>query len=154
AVVAAGSVGGAFAASLFVAFLSVISGVGRGAGLHRVAGDLSVYGLRPTELVVPDARSILFAPWISAFQGHRLHGSNPAEAANCVGWLAIVLALAWLVVACRRRSRLDFRARAASVGFVVVVVVALALAAPSPVGIFGHLVTTPSRFLWAVIPAI
>ena len=40
-------------ATLFVSFLSVISGVGRGAGLARVASDLEVYGLRPLELLLP-----------------------------------------------------------------------------------------------------
>src|SRR5439155_26856176 len=48
--VAGGSVGAALGASLFVGFLSILSGVGRGVGLNRVAGDLSVYGLRPVEL--------------------------------------------------------------------------------------------------------
>jgi O-antigen/teichoic acid export membrane protein len=149
-----GTVGAALGASLFVAFLSVVSGVGRGAGLHRVPGDLYGYGLRFSELVVPDAHNIVFGGLVDGFHEARLHGSNPTETANYVGLLTLALALGWLAIAWRRRSGLDPRARLATVGFLAVLVASLLLALPSPVHLAGVAITAPSRLLWEVIPAI
>src|SRR5205823_2068151 len=41
------------AASAVVGIAAVVSGTNGGAGLKRTVGDLSIFGLRPTELVVP-----------------------------------------------------------------------------------------------------
>lgn len=154
AVAFAGTVGSALAATLFVAFLSLISGFGRGAGLERAVGDLSIYGLRPLELAVPAAGNLVVGHRLESFLGARLHGSNPTETSNYLGWLTIVLALGWVVVAWRRRALLAPRVRFASAGLVAVLVAALLFAMPSPVGVLGHLVSTPSRLVWEVVPAI
>jgi O-antigen/teichoic acid export membrane protein len=154
AVAAAGTVGSALAATLFVAFLSIISGFGRGAGLERAVGDLSIYGLRPLELVVPVAGNLVARHRLDSFLGARLHGSNPTETSNYLGWLTIVLALGWILVAWKRRAVLAQRVRFASAGLVAVLVAALLFAMPSPVGVLGHLVPTPSRLVWEVVPAI
>jgi hypothetical protein len=139
-------------ASLFVAFLSVISGVGRGSGLHRIAGDLSVYGLRPLELVVPAAGNLVLGDWTGPFLEDRQHGSGPTETSNYLGLLTIGLALAWLVFAWRARATLDARLRLATPGLVAVVLTALLLAMPSPITVFGREYWMPSRLLWEVVP--
>jgi len=152
----AGLVGSALAATFLVAVLSILSGFGRGAGLpNHFAGDLSIYGLRPLELVVPAAGNLVLGSRLNAFLlGSNMHGSNPTETTNYVGLLTVVLALCWLVIAWRSRAALSARARVASAGLVAVLVAALAFGIPSPVGVFGHLIWTPSRLLWEIVPAI
>jgi O-antigen/teichoic acid export membrane protein len=151
---AAGSIGAALAASLFVAFLSVVSGVGRGVGLHRVAGDLHSYGLRPLELVVPSAQNLVLGHWLGSFWSGRQHGSNPTETNNYLGLLTIALCVLWVVVASGRWVKIGTGLRTATVGSLAVVVLGLVLAAPSPVVVFGHAFTAPSRLVWDVVPAI
>jgi O-antigen/teichoic acid export membrane protein len=153
-VVAGGLLTSALAATLFVALLSVLSGFGRGAGLHRVASDLSVYGVRPLELVVPAAGNLVLGGRLDTFLAARQHGSNPTETSDYLGLLTILLAVVWVVVAWRGRAIYAQRLRSATAGLVAVLVAALLLAAPSPVGLFGHHIRTPSRLLWEVVPAI
>jgi len=149
-------VGGAAAstlgASLVIAALSEIAGVGRGSGLHRFASDLSVYGLRPLELVVPSARSFIFGDWTRSFLADRQHFSNPTETTNYIGLFTLALALTWLVLAWRRRASLPTQLRLATPALVSVALVSLLLALPSPVSIFGHDVWMPSRLLWTAVP--
>ena len=45
-------------------------------GSNRAAGDLSIYGLRPIELVVPAARNLLLAGHVDSFWDTHRHGSN------------------------------------------------------------------------------
>jgi O-antigen/teichoic acid export membrane protein len=154
AVAGAGLVGSALAATLFVALLSIISGFGRGAGLQRAAGDLSIYGLRPLELVIPAAGNLVVGSHVAGFLGRHDHGSNTTETSNYLGWLTIGLALVWVVLAWRKRDALRARVRSASLGLIAIFIAALAFALPSPVGVVGHLVQTPSRLMWEVVPAI
>ena len=149
----AGVIGSSLAATALVVIAAGASGVGSGAGLDRVAGDLSVYGLRPLELVVPPRQSLVFGDWLTAFWDRHDHGSNPTETANYLGLLTIGLALAWLVLVLRRRGRVSERRRVATVGLAVTFVVGAIFAAPSPIVIFGHEVWTGSRLLWEVISA-
>ena len=154
AIVAGGSIGAALGATLFVGLLSIVSGVGRGVGLNRVASDLSTYGVRPLELIVPPAQSIVTGRWLESFWEARFHGSNPTEISNYVGLLTIALAAGWVVVAIRRRRLLDRNLGVASVGLVATLVAAVLLAMPSPIGVFGHPMPMPSRMLWDIVPAI
>jgi O-antigen/teichoic acid export membrane protein len=147
-----GTTASTLAASLLVAVLSALAGVGRGSGLHRVASDLNVYGLRPVELVVPAARNFLFGDWTAPFLADHQHFSNPAETTNYLGILTIALALAWLVRAWRTRPDLPGDLRLVTTGLLVVVVVSLLLSLPSPVSVFGHDVWMPSRLLWQLLP--
>jgi O-antigen/teichoic acid export membrane protein len=147
-----GAAASTLAATFFVALLSAVAGVGRGSGLHRFASDLSVYGLRPLELVVPAARNFVFGDWTAPFLRHHQHASNPGETTNYLGMLTLTLAVTWLVLAWRRRATLSTHLRLATPGLVAVVVASLLLALPSPVSIFGHDVWMPSRMLWAVVP--
>ena len=95
------TVGAVLGASLVVGVLSMISGFGRGAGLHRVPADLEVYGVRPLELLLPAPGNLLLGDWSSGIFEHRQHGSNPTETRNYLGLVTLALALAWLVVAWR-----------------------------------------------------
>jgi O-antigen/teichoic acid export membrane protein len=153
AVVLLGSAGAAVVGSAFVAFFSAIAGVGRDAGLNRVAGDLSVYGVRVYELVVPAARNVVVGDQLHSFWASRMHGSNPTETNDYLGLLTIALALTWLAIAWRRRTR-PGGLRPATVGLLGVAVVALVLSFPSPVRILGHDVWMPSRIVWEVVPAV
>jgi O-antigen/teichoic acid export membrane protein len=147
-----GAAAAAVSATLFVGFLSAIAGVGRGSGLHRVAGDLEVYGFRPRELVLPASDNFVFGRWLASFWDDRQHGSNLSETSNYLGWVTIVLAVAWLVIAWRRRAVLGRRLRLATSGLGAVAVAGLLLGFPSPVVVFGHDLWMPSRLLWEVVP--
>ena len=154
AIVALGSIGAALAATVFVGLLSVLSGVGRGVGLNRAASDLSIYGIRPVELIVPSTQNLVAGRWLGSFWASRFHGSNPTETTNYLGLLTIALAVGWIVYAIRRRRTLDRNIGIASIGLVATLVAALLLSMPSPIGVFGQLVPTPSRLLWEIVPAI
>ncbi|MER3412238.1 MAG: hypothetical protein C4305_08060, partial [Thermoleophilia bacterium] len=136
-----------------IGLASLASGTGRDAGLHRPLGDLFIYGLRPLELVVPPGSSLLFGEWTRPFWDGRGHGSNPTETANYLGLVTIALALGSLVAAWRRRRSLPGDTGTVTLGLAVAFLVGLVFAAPSPVGVLGHLVPTPSRLLWEVTSA-
>jgi hypothetical protein len=91
---------------------------------------------------------------MQSFFASRLHGSNPTETSDYLGWLTIALAVGWLVFTWRRWGRLDEPLRATTAGLVAIAIAALLLAAPSPVHIFGLSIPMPARAVWAVIPAI
>jgi len=144
----------AFLATALMAVAGISGGVGSGGGLKREVGDLSVYGLRPAELVVPSAENLVIGNRLESYHAERLHGSNPIETDNYVGLLTIGLAAAWLLLAWRRRTSLGRRVRLATAGLVGVLVAAAAFSAPSPVGVFGlEWSWPPSRVLWELIPA-
>ncbi len=143
----------ALAATALVAAASLISGAGRDAGLDRPLGDLSIYGLRPLELVVPPASSLVFGGLLQTFWDGRGHGSNPTETPNYLGLVTIVLAVGWLWLAWRRRRSLPGNTSTVTLGLVAAFLVGVAFAAPSPVEVLGRLVPTPSRLLWEVTPA-
>lgn len=152
---AVGITAAAVGATAVMAVASVAAGVGNGSGLGRTHFDLTVYGLRAYELVVPTVDSILVGHWTRPFLENRVHGSNLTETANYVGLLTIALAVAWLIVAWRRWNSLDRRLRDATVGLVAVLAVSLAFAGPSPISVLGQSWTwTPSRLLFEAVPAM
>jgi hypothetical protein len=145
-------VGAALGATAAVYALSLPGGAAD-VGVARDAADLSTYGLRPSELLVPPPRSALFENALDAYHVHHMHGSSAQEVSNYLGWLTIVLAVAGAAVAIRRRrARADLGLLAT--GMLAAVAGSLALAAPSPVGVGGHLVRqTPSWVLFQALPA-
>ena len=149
-----GVAGGAIAASLFVAMLSIISGFGRGAGLDRAPSDLEAYGIRPLELILPSPGNLVLGNWPNGIFDGRQHGSNPTETRNYLGLLTIGFAVAWIVVVWRTRRSLAPRLRIATAGLTGVIVAALLLSTPSPISVLGHEIWTPSRLLWEVVPAV
>ena len=151
--VTGGVTAAAVVASLLVATLAVIAGTGKNVGLDRVSADLSQYGLRAIELVVPSRGNRVVGGSLEPFWADHQHGSNPTETRNYLGLLTLALALVWLIVAWRRRTTLSLQLRSATVGFAAVVVAGLVLAAPSPIPILGTEVWAPSRVLWELTPA-
>jgi O-antigen/teichoic acid export membrane protein len=152
-VLVAASVGAALVTPALFAIAAVVSGTNAGAGLDRVAGDLSVFGLYPRELVIPAARNLLFAGDVDSYWAAHRHGSNQTETTNYLGLLTIALALGWIVFAIRHRKAMSERAALATGGLGLAFVVGLGFASPSPVHVFGHALWTPSRLLWEVVPA-
>jgi hypothetical protein len=153
-VIVAGAAGAALAATVVVAFLSLVSGFGTGAGLNRVAADLRTFGARPLELVLPSPGNVVLGSWPETIFDGRQHGSNPTETRNYLGLVTIILALAWLVIAWRKRRSLSPRLRIATAGLTGVVVVAVLLSLPSPISLLGREIWMPSRLLWEVVPAV
>jgi O-antigen/teichoic acid export membrane protein len=147
-----GTAAAATAGSFLVAFLAVLAGASGDVGAERVPGDLSTYGLRPIELVVPTVRNIAFGDQLETFWGSRMHGSNGIEIANDLGLLTVVLALVWVVIWIRRRD-LPRHLHGGTLGLLTIAVTALVFAAPSPTLVFGHAIWMPSRVLWEVVPA-
>jgi O-antigen/teichoic acid export membrane protein len=143
ALLAGGSIGAAVVASGFVALASYVSGVNAGAGFHREASALGAYGLRPIELVVPAVHHAFFN--LDGFWHRHLHGSNPTEISNYLGWVTILLAAVGLVVALRKRTEWS----AATLGLVAAFVVGFVFSLPSPY----RGVSMPSKLLWHVLPA-
>ncbi len=139
----AGVLGASLVATGVVALASYVSGANRGAGIGREASALAAYGLRPIELVVPAVHHAIFN--LDGFWARHLHGSNPTEISNYLGWVSILLAAGWLVVAARRRT--DWRP--ATAGLFLAFVVGFLFALPSPYA--G--VAMPSKLLWHVLPA-
>jgi O-antigen/teichoic acid export membrane protein len=151
----AGTAAAAAASTVVLALSTTAPGVNTAAELGREVTDLSYFGLRLTELVVPSAGNRLVGDWAASFHDGRLHGSNFSETSNYVGLLTLALAAAWLVVAWRRRSTLRPRLRAATAGLTAVVLTALLFALPSPLTVFGASFTwTPARVLWELVPAL
>jgi O-antigen/teichoic acid export membrane protein len=148
-----GSTAAAVAASVPVGIASVLSGVGRGGGLLRGVGDISGYGLRPLELILPATGNVVLGDRLESFRDARLHGSNPTEATAYLGLLTIVLALAWLVFAARSWATLAHRLRSATAGLIAAATVGLLFAFPSPVSIFGFEIAMPARYVFDLTPA-
>jgi O-antigen/teichoic acid export membrane protein len=143
----------ALAATALLSLGSFTSGVNRGAGLHRTVEDLRFGGLRLVELVVPSDGNLLFDNKLQSFHDKHLHGTNATEVSNYIGLLTIALAVAWLVIAWRRRARLGRDDRSVTLGLLTGVLAGLLFAAPSPVSLFGQDVPMPSRLLWEIVPA-
>jgi hypothetical protein len=132
---------------------AVASGTNSGAGLNRAVGDLSIFGIRPTDLVVPPSGNVVLGDRLESFWAAHAHGANRAEIINYLGWLTIVLAAVWLVFCLRHWSEIRERQRIATAGLVASFVAGLIFAAPSPLLFFGHKVPMPSRLLFAIVPA-
>jgi O-antigen/teichoic acid export membrane protein len=140
-------------AATLVVVPSMLAGVGRDAGLDRKPVSLARYGLRPMELVLPQDASVALStrPEDAPAQ---FHGSTPAETANYLGLLTLILATAWIVVAVRRRASLSSGLRAVTAGLAAVVVTSLLFAGASPVVAFGAHIRAPSGYLFEVVPAM
>ena len=153
AVVASKTAAAVLAASLVVVTLTMLSGVSRDVGREPAVGDLSSYGVRVAELLVPSERNLVVGGALESFWDGRGHGSNPTETSNYLGLLTIALALAWLLLAWRTRRTLPERLRFATLGLLLTGAAALLLSAPSPIRVLGYEVVMPSRLLYEVIPA-
>jgi hypothetical protein len=149
----AGTTACSFAVILLLGIAAIASGTNAAAGIKRVAGDLSFYGLRLVELVVPSVQNIVLGDSLQSFWSRHGHGANITETSNYLGLLTIALAVCWIVVAVWRRGVLQERTLAATAGLVVAFVVGLLFALPSPSHVFGASITMPARLLWEIVPA-
>jgi O-antigen/teichoic acid export membrane protein len=148
-----GSAAIAIAGAGVLGLAAVASGTNSGAGLNRAVGDLSIFGIRPTDLLVPPSGNIVLGDRLDSFWAAHAHGANRAEIINYVGWLTILLTVIWLVFCVRHWSEIRERQRIATAGFTASLVAGLVFAAPSPVLFFGHKIPMPSRLLFAIVPA-
>jgi len=146
---AAGAIAIAAAASLAVVALSLAGGGDGGVGSERPASDVTRYGLRPLELVVPAAANPLFRRFEPTFWETRKHDSNIQETSNYLGWVTLGLALFWLV-GIRRLTFPGDELRRTTAAAAVVGAVAFVLALPGSVG--GYAIM-PSRLLFELVPA-
>jgi O-antigen/teichoic acid export membrane protein len=153
ALIVAASVGCALLTPALFGIAAAVSGTNAGAGLDRSVGDLSIYGLRPSELIIPAARNLVFSHQVDSFWVTHRHGSNQTETTNYLGLLTIALALTWLVYALRSRKTLTSRAAITTGGLGLAFFVGFAFASPSPILFLGHRIWTPSRLLWEAVPA-
>jgi len=141
------------AGTIVVAAFARAVDVGPGAGLDRRVQDVHSWGLQLYELVIPAARNFVFGRWTKGFLSTHQHLSYPVETTNYVGILTILLAVAWLVLAWRRRPTLAASKVMLTPAFALVALVALLFALPGPVSVLGVTVWTPSRLLWQIVPA-
>jgi hypothetical protein len=153
AVLVLGTSAVAIAPAAVIGIAAVASGTNTGAGLGRQPVDLTAFGLRPVELVVPPEKSWFFGSHLTSFWRAHSHGSNATELSNYLGLLTLALALGWVVFAFRRRASLSTTQRVATGGLLAAFVAGVLFAAPSPVSLFGHDVWMPSRLLWEALPS-
>ncbi|MFL5945265.1 MAG: hypothetical protein ACJ74C_07490 [Gaiellaceae bacterium] len=139
----------AIAAAAVLGIAAVASETNAGAGLNRAVGDLSVFGIRPADLLVPPSGNIVLGDRLESFWETHSHGATRAEVITYLGWLTILLAVAWLVFSRRRWSQLDERVRLATAGLTATFVAGLLFSLPSP--LFG--IPMPARILYAFVPA-
>ena len=139
----------AVGAAAVLGIVAVASETNAGAGLNRAVGDLSVFGIRPADLLVPPVGNIVLGNRLESFWSDHMHGATRAETINYLGWLTLLLAAAWLVLCRRRWSKIDERQRVATAGLLAAFIGGLLFAAPSPLA--G--IPMPSRLLYEVVPA-
>jgi hypothetical protein len=144
-----GSTVAAVAAAGVVGFAAVASETNAGAGLNRAVGDLSIFGIRPADLLVPPSGNIVLGNRLESFWSAHTHGATRAEIVNYLGWLTILLAAGWLVFCWRRWSQIGERQRLATAGISAAFIAGLLFALPSP--LLG--IPMPSRLLYAFVPA-
>ena len=146
---------GVLLGTIAIALLSLPGRAEGGTTIPRELEDLSVYGARPAELLVPAADNPILGDATSSLRPGQ-HGSHVAETTLFLGWLTFVLAAVWLVFVLLRARTVERPRVTTTAGLVGALVAGLAFAAPSPIGIGGgRLFTwTPSWFLFQVLPEV
>lgn len=139
-------------AALFVMVL-VRLGAGPASTLpDRTDVELSTYGARLHEYLVPSYSNVLLEDDIGNWVVARLHGSNPSESTLFLGYLTLLLATGFFLFGRARRAYgLEGRFAAAILPWVALVAVACTL--PSPVDLAGAEVTSPSGVIHALVPS-
>lgn len=121
--------------------------------IERDVADLSRYGARPAELVVPAFRNPFLGLSFEDYYVPRLHGSNISETTLYLGWLTLALGAVGAAVGLRRRrSPRGGLGRRETLALLGVGIAGLAFAAPSPLDLRGLTITaTPSWLLWNLV---
>ncbi|MFN8224474.1 MAG: hypothetical protein U0R50_14640 [Gaiellales bacterium] len=133
-------------------FLASLAGGGDGGvGARRTPEELTRFGLRPLELVVPTSANPEFRRFVPGFWETRKHGSNIQETSNYVGWVTIGLAGTWALLLYRRRV-FGGIGEQITIPALALGGVAFLLALPGSVAVRGHeWKLMPARLLWEVV---
>lgn len=138
-------------ASVFVA--SLAGDRDGGVGARRTTAELTQFGLRPLELVVPSGANPVFRRIDPLFWETRKHQSNIQETSNYLGWITILLSGFWVALRFRQRLPRTLGSRI-TVPTLAVAGVALLLSFPGSISIGGYEWSLmPSRVLWEAVPA-
>lgn len=138
------------AVPLAIGLLSLLGASGEGVSGERGVGELSTYGARTFEYVIPSYRNPVFGDDVDDWLGARLHGSNFSETSLYLGWLTLALAVGFVIWAARRRTALSPAMRFAAVALPVLVVVGFVFSLPSPLS--QTEIPAPSQALWELLP--
>ena len=151
---AAGATTGiALAVSLAIGAVALAGGGDGGVGRARPVENVTRFGLRPLELVVPAPANPTLTRLEPGFWESRRHGSNIQETSNYLGWVTIVLAALWLV-RLRRVTLPGAELRRVTAVAGAVGLVALVLALPGEIDLLGvRFSWMPSRLLYELVPA-
>ena len=145
------ALGAALIAPVALVLLSLGGPVDQGISIARSEGDLSTYGARWWEYILPSYRNPYFGDDVGPYLFGHLHGSNFSETSLYVGWLTIALASGWIVWAIWRRKQLFEPAGSLAVlSLPLVIVVAVLFSLPSPLP--GTGLTMPSELIWRFVP--
>ena len=148
---AAGLTAIAIAVSVAVYVGSLAGDGDGGVGARRTTAELTQFGLRPLELIVPAGANPTFRRFEPAFWEPRRHHSNLQETSNYLGWITILLSALWLGRRWRRKVPATLASRI-TVPTLTVGGAALLLAFPGSISIGGHEWSLmPSRLLWEVV---
>jgi hypothetical protein len=146
---ALGSAGTVFAAGLIyaIASLGAVSGT---IGTPKGVSELSAYGARLWEYVVPSYRNPIFGDEVGPWLLERLHGSNFSETSLYVGWVTLLLAAGWTSWLLLRPRRIPPEQAFAGIALPLLVVVGVIFSLASPLGETG--VPAPARAIWEIAP--
>ncbi len=139
---------------VFGLLLQVVTRLAQGSGNRQhPLSELTAYGARAYEYVVPHSRSVFFAPVTRDWLAVRMHGSNDSEATLYLGVIVLLLAALGIAVT-QLKVFSPPRARAVAAALVAVGLVAFACSAPPQVVIpfIGLPVNTPPYFIHKLIP--
>ena len=142
--------GTALAATGVLFVLTALGSTSEGVAPARNIGELSTYGARYWEYLLPSYRNPVFGDDVGSYLFAHLHGSNFSETSLYLGWVTITLAVLWLAIAVLRRRVLSPDQVVVSVALPLLVLVALLFSLPSPLP--GTDVQTPSRLLFELVP--
>ena len=142
--------GTALAATGVLFVLTALGSTSEGVAPARNIGELSTYGARYWEYLLPSYRNPVFGDDVGSYLFAHLHGSNFSETSLYLGWLTITLAVLWLAIAVLRRRVLSPDQIVVSVALPLLVLVALLFSLPSPLP--GTDVQTPARLLFELVP--
>lgn len=119
---------------------------------ERTDIELTTYGARLHEYLVPSYRNVLVGDEIDGWVVANLHGSNPSESTLFLGYLTLLLAAAFFIVGAARRAY-GLEGRFASAVLPWVALVAVACTLPSPVTVAGIETVSPSGVIHALVPS-
>jgi O-antigen/teichoic acid export membrane protein len=114
--------------------------------------DLAWYGARIWEFFVPSASSVFFDDLTYTYLALRQHRSNLSETSLYVGWLTLLLALAFVAVTLVRWRRVREQRRFLCLAFSAMVVLAVLFMPPHPISLGSVEIPSPAWLVWKAVP--